>query len=54
MCKLFADDTSIFSKVLDFDKSVTEFNTDLRRISQWANQWKCSLIKGFVLQDDCQ
>ena len=31
MCKIFGDDTSIFSKVLDLDKSVTELtNYDKR------------------------
>ena len=40
MCKIFADDTSLFSKVLDINKSVTELNTDLEKISQWACQWK--------------
>ena len=30
MCKIFADDNAIFSKVLKLDKSVTELNTDLR------------------------
>ena len=40
MCKILADDTSIFSKVLDINKSVTELNTDLEEISQWAYQWK--------------
>ena len=34
MCKIFADDTSLFSKVLDINKSVTELNTDLEKISQ--------------------
>ena len=29
-----------FSKVLDLDKSVTKLNTDLQKISQWANHWK--------------
>ena len=29
MCKIFADDTSLFSKVPDINRSVTEFNTDL-------------------------
>ena len=33
MCKIFADDTSLFSKVLDINKSVTELNTDLEKIS---------------------
>ena len=37
MCKIFADDTSLFSKVSDINRSVTEFNTDL---SHWAHQWK--------------
>ena len=40
MCKIFADDTSLFSKVLDINKSVTELNTDLEKISQWAYQWE--------------
>ena len=39
MCKCFADDTSLFPKTLDINKSVTELNTDLI-ISQWAYQWK--------------
>ena len=38
MCKIFADDTSPFSKVLDINKSVTELNTDLEKIGQWAYQ----------------
>ena len=40
MCNIFADDTSLFSKALDLDKSVTELNTDLQKISQWTNHWK--------------
>ena len=32
--------TSVFSKVLDINKSVTELNTDLEKISQLAYQWK--------------
>ena len=31
---MFADDTSLSSKVLDINKSVTELNTDLEKISQ--------------------
>ena len=34
MCKSFADDTSLFSKVLDIKKSVTELNTALEKITQ--------------------
>ena len=40
MCKIFADDTSLFSKVLDVNKSVIELNADLEKINQWAYQWK--------------
>ena len=40
MCKIFADDTSVFSKVLDLNKSVIELNADLEKINQWAYQWK--------------
>ena len=40
ICKLFADDTSIFSKVLDVNESTKKLNLDLEKISQWAFQWK--------------
>ena len=40
--KLFADDTSIFSIVNDIDVSENELNSDLRKISMWAYQWKMS------------
>ena len=40
MCKIFADDTSLFSKVLDVNKSVIELNADLEKINPWAYQWK--------------
>ena len=40
ICKIFADDTSLFSKVLDVNKSVNELNSDLEKINQWAYQWK--------------
>ena len=40
MPKIFADHTSLFSKVLAINKSVTELNTDLKKISQWAYKWK--------------
>ena len=40
ICKIFADDTSIFSKVSDNDKSVKRLNNDLFAISEWAFQWK--------------
>ena len=38
--KLFADDTSIFSIVNDINVSTEEINNDLKRISEWAYQWK--------------
>ena len=38
--KIFANDTSLFSKVHDIDKSANELNGDLEKISQWAYQWK--------------
>ena len=38
--KLFADDTSIFSVVLDPNLSATQLNNDLQKIQQWAYQWK--------------
>ena len=40
MCKIFADDSYIFSKVLDVNKSVIELNADLEKTNQWAYQWK--------------
>ena len=40
MCKIFADDTSLFSKVKDKNCSTVELNNDLKIISNWAFQWK--------------
>ena len=40
MCKIFADDASLFLKVLDVNESVIELNADLEKINQWAYQWK--------------
>ena len=40
ICKVFADDTSILSKVFDKDKSQRDLNNDLSIISEWAFQWK--------------
>ena len=40
MCKIFADDTSLFSKVYDIHKSASKLNDDLEKISYWAYQWK--------------
>lgn len=40
ICKIFADDTSLFSKVLHRNRSQDELNHDPLSISQWAFQWK--------------
>ena len=37
MCKIFANDTSLFSKFLDLDKYVAEINTDVQNINQRTN-----------------
>ena len=42
MCKIFVDDTSLFSKVIDKNNSNSQFNSDLAKISKWAFQWKMS------------
>ena len=41
--KLFADDTSLFSVVKNVDASNTDLNNDLKKISEWAFQWKMSI-----------
>ena len=40
LCKIFADDTSIFSKVHSKHLSQTNLNNDIRNITEWAFQWK--------------
>ena len=40
ICKIFADDTSLFSKVQDINRSANELNCDLEKVSNWAYQWK--------------
>ena len=40
--KLFADDTSLFSVVRNINTSAVHLNNDLRKISNWAFQWKMS------------
>ena len=42
MCKIFADDTSLFSKVIDKNNSNSQLNFDLAKISKWAFQRKMS------------
>ena len=40
ICKIYADDTSLFSKVQDINRSANELNCDLEKVSNWARQWK--------------
>ena len=40
ICKVFADDTSIFSKVSDKNSSQNILNNNLSIISEWVFQWK--------------
>ena len=42
MCSIFADDTSLFSKVIDKNNSNTQLNSDLAKKSKWAFQSKIS------------
>ena len=39
-CKIFADDTSLFSKIENKSYSNFQLNKDLETISKWAFQWK--------------
>ena len=39
-CKLFADDTSLFSLVNDINTSASDLNEDLEKIGNWAFKWK--------------
>ena len=40
ICKIFANDTSLFSKINDTDTSNIDINNDWLKISRWAYQWK--------------
>ena len=40
ICKIFANDTSLFSKVIDTSNCQNAFSYDLDSISSWAYQWK--------------
>ena len=39
-CKMFADDTSLFSVAHDIDTSPNHLNHDLEKIGKWAFLWK--------------
>ena len=41
--KLFADDTSLFSTVYDPNMSAHQLDKDLKKISDWAYNWKMIL-----------
>ena len=40
LCKIFADDTSLFLKVYDIHKSASKLKDDLEKISYLAYQWR--------------
>ena len=40
--KLFVDDASLFSIIIDKHPSANKLNQDLIRINNWAFQWKTS------------
>ena len=40
--KLFADNTSFFNVVHEISTSANELNNDLKKVSNWAFQWKMS------------
>ena len=40
ICKIFADDTSLFSKIIDTRNSQNTLNSNLKTIKNWAYQWK--------------
>ena len=40
--KIFADDSSIFSLIVDQLRCSIELNSDMLKISEWAHQWKMS------------
>ena len=52
LCKLFPDDTSLFSKVYDINKYLSELNVDIEKINYWACQWKMQFSPGPKKQAD--
>ena len=49
-CKLFADDTSLFSVAHDVNTSASDINNDLKLISDWVFQWKMSFNPDLSMQ----
>ena len=43
ICKIFADDTSLFSKIIDTRNSQNTLNSDLEIIKNCAYRWKIQL-----------
>ena len=43
ICKVFADDTSRYSKISDIDTGNIDINNNLIKINMWAYQWKMSV-----------
>ena len=44
ICKIFANDTSLFLKAQDINKSANELNCELEKVSNLAYQWKIQFI----------
>ena len=40
--KIFADDSSLFSLIIDQIRCAMQLNADMQKISEWAHQWKMS------------
>ena len=40
ICKIFADDTSLFSKIKDTDTTNIDINDGLVKTRRWVYQWK--------------
>ena len=43
ICKVFADDTSLFLTAFNIYESANDLNTDLEKISRWAYQCKLQI-----------
>ena len=43
ICKVFADDTSLFPTAFNIYESANDLNTDLEKISRWAYQCKLQI-----------
>ena len=50
ICKIFADDTSLFSKINGIDTSNIDISYDFVKISRWAYQRKISFNPDIIKQ----